>query len=531
LKLDTEVLIVGAGPTGLMLACQLARFGISFRLIDKQTDRTYESRAFGIQAKSMEIFQNLGIVNHFLKKAQVANQVSFYFKGKFKVELSFQGLNLKDTPFPSFFLLPQSDTEQILLDYLKKRHFQVERQTELLSFSQEKSTIEAYIKNHLTGEKEKIRCRYLVGCDGAHSTVRHILDIPFVGAAYEQEFLLADVAIKWPFPKSNFTAFMSKAGILIYIPLRSNLSRLIIFDMHNALLSSENLPPLKKIEEFGQHITGKDFQLLYSVWISRFYLHHRAVQEYQKGLAFLAGDAAHIHSPIGAQGMNTGLQDATNLAWKMALTLKYGSPKELLETYQAERQRIGEILVKTTDRIFGIVITKNPIISLARQYLMPIVMRFLAKSIYLRKRIFGFVSELNIHYHENPFIIEKIVDADTKFLAAPKAGYRAPDAPIAHTSLFELLKKKPFNILLFCTQDLPHPAQKAQINELKKIAPKILAVHKFNQPQELKQLYNRYGITESGSYAIRPDGYIGFRSFGSDFESLVDYLHKIFGHK
>jgi 2-polyprenyl-6-methoxyphenol hydroxylase-like FAD-dependent oxidoreductase len=163
LKLDIDVLIVGAGPTGLMLACQLSRLGISFRIIDKQVDRVQESRAFGIQAKSMEIFQDLGIASDFQKKAQVRNGASFYIKGKLKFKLSFANIDINDTPFPLLFLLPQSDIEQILLDHLGNQSVYVERQTELVSLIQENEEIEAHIKKELTGKTEKIRCRYLVG--------------------------------------------------------------------------------------------------------------------------------------------------------------------------------------------------------------------------------------------------------------------------------------------------------------------------------------------------------------------------------
>jgi hypothetical protein len=358
-----------------------------------------------------------------------------------------------------------------------------------------------------------------------------MLGIPFVGAAYEQEFILADVTVNRQFPKDNLTVFMSKAGILLHIPLRSDLSRLIIFGMNDSHSPDNEPPSLEEIQEFGRRITGVDFQLSNPVWISRFHLHHRAVKDYQKGHVFLAGDAAHIHSPIGAQGMNTGLQDVTNLAWKIALTLRYLAPKELLETYQTERQRIGEILVNTTDRVFGAIITKNFVIAALRQYVMPLVMHFLVKSICFRKRIFGFMSQLNIHYHENPFIMEKIDGADSKFLSGPQAGRRAPDAPLKDSTLFERFREKPFNILLFSPQKQPNQAQVNKILELEKISPEMIAIHRFTQPQDHQILYDRYGITESGSYFIRPDGYIGFRVFGSELETLGHFLHKLFGLK
>ncbi|MBL0942383.1 MAG: FAD-dependent monooxygenase, partial [Alphaproteobacteria bacterium] len=373
---------------------------------------------------------------------------------------------------------------------------------------------------------------YISGCDGAHSTVRHILGIPFVGAAYEQEFILADVTVNQKIPKDNLTVFMNKTGILLHIPLRTNLSRLIIFDMKSINTFDKPSLTLEEIQQLSQSITGGDFQLSNLIWVSRFHLHHRAVQTYQKGRAFLAGDAAHIHSPIGAQGMNTGLQDATNLAWKIALILKYQAPQELLETYQTERQRIGEILVNTTDRLFGAVITKNYFITILRLYVMPYIMRFLVRSVCFRRRIFGFISQLNIHYHDNPFIFEKIDGADSKFLSGPQAGRRAPDAPIQNTTLFKRLREKPFNILLFYPRNQAlHQLQENKILKLEKILTPMIGIHRFTEPKDHKLLYERYGITDYGSYFIRPDGYIGFRSFGSELDSLKNYLHKLFGVK
>jgi 2-polyprenyl-6-methoxyphenol hydroxylase-like FAD-dependent oxidoreductase len=531
MEIDTDVIIVGSGPTGLMMAIQLARFGVSFRIFDKQEDRAQESRAFGIQAKTMEIFQNLGISAEFLKQAIVGTEASFYVSGKQRFKIDFTKIDAGDTPFPTIFFLPQADTEKILLNHLANlpNAVSVERQTELLSFQQQQDGIEAEIKNNLRGEREKIRCRYIIGCDGAHSRVRQELDIPFEGAAYNQEFILADVSVTWPSPKNNITAFLGKEGVFLYIPLQKNYSRLIIIGMNSLEQSGSHPPTLEAIESFGRHITRTNIQLSNPQWISRFHLHHRAVKHYIKGRAFLAGDAAHIHSPVGAQGMNTGLQDATNLAWKLAFVLKYGAPKTLLETYQTERQRIGEVLLKTTDKIFGIMTKRNVIFSKLRLYLFPIVMSLLTRSTKFNNLFFRFMSELGVRYHENPFVLENTQSADAKFLSAPQAGCRAPDAPYGISTLFELFREKPCNILLFQAQAEQTPEQEKQILALEKLHPEMIALHKLVKSPTVKVIFDRYGITSSGVYFIRPDGYIGFRAFGTELESLLQYLHKLFG--
>lgn len=533
MELNTDVLIVGAGPTGLMMACQLARFGVSCRIIDKQIDRVKESRAFGIQAKSMEIFQNLGIASEFLKQEVIGTKARFYFHGKFRFEINFANVATKDnTPFPAIYFLSQSITEQILLEYLAQKNIHVERQTELIAFTREDTAMVAEIKNNITGKHEKQRCHYIVGCDGAHSTVREVLGIAFSGASYQQEFVLADVAVKWPLSKDNFTVFISKEGNFLFIPLKKdeNLNRLIITGMKSSVSQSSNAPPtLQELENFAKRITRTDIQLTNPVWISRFYLHHRFVQQYQKHNAFIAGDAAHIHTPVGAQGMNTGLQDVTNLAWKIAFVLKYNAPQTLLETYQTERQRIGEILVNTTDKIFGLITKKNLFVYLLRQHVMPIVMSFLTKSGKFNEYLFHFISELGVRYHKSLFVQEKTDGADSKFLSGPEAGCRAPDAPIYNSTLFEIFRNKPCNILIFRLNQ--YSQLEHETMPLEQINPDIIAVHKFIRTPELAVLFERYGITAAGVYFIRPDGYIGFRAYGEKLESLLEYLAELFGRQ
>ena len=217
--IDTEVLIIGAGPTGLTMACQLLRLGIRFRILDKQPDRAHESRAFAIQAKSMEIFQNLGLSSEFLKVARSSIDFVFFMHGKKQVEVKFSDFSHQDSPFPSIYFLPQNETECILINYLEKQGVQIEREKELLFFSQDKKGVTTKIKDQVTEEIEKISCAYIIGCDGAHSTVRHTLNFSFADAAYKQNFILADATLNWSFPRNKFLFFLGKKGIFVHIPL------------------------------------------------------------------------------------------------------------------------------------------------------------------------------------------------------------------------------------------------------------------------------------------------------------------------
>lgn len=529
MEFDTDVLIVGAGPTGLMLACQLVRFGISFRIIDKEADLAKESRAIGIQAKSMEIFQNLGIVNEFLARSNSPKEGLLYFNSKLKFTLNFKDIQIPGTPFSKVYALPQSETELILIDHLKKAQVYVEHQTELVSFIQNTDGIEADIKNTALNKNEKIQCRYLVGCDGAKSRVREVLNIPFEGGSYYQDFVLVDATIKNSFPKENFALFVNKKGILVHIPLQEKYSRLIIAGIKKDPNAEDRPPSVDDIEEFAKQKIGISLELENPRWISRFHLHHRAVQHYQKERSFLAGDAAHIHSPVAGQGMNTGLQDATNLAWKLASVIKYHAPRELLETYQTERLRIGKILLKSTDRIFGLMTSKNPFIVFLRQYVLPNIISLFKGCKSTQKKIFCFMSELAIHYHINPFVMEYCQGADKLFLEGPNAGSRAPDDQAGNSTLFEKFRLKPWNILIFQIDDKLSNSQEKILSEISKICPEIIGIHQFTSGNEHTTLFERYGVNSSAIYLIRPDGYIGFRAFGYNFDALQKYLIKLYG--
>ena len=527
--MDTDVLIIGAGPTGLMMACQLLRFGINFRIIDKQKDRALESRAFAIQAKSMEIFQNLGISSEFLKVARMGMEFGFFINGKEQVALNFTKFPQQNTPFPSIYFLPQSETERILTEFLTKKNNFIEREKELITFSQDKNGVTAKIKNCLSGEIEEIACAYIIGCDGAHSTVRHTLNFSFEGAAYKQSFILADATIEWRFSSDKFLFFLGKQGIFVHIPLTKTFSRIMLARRADPSSAGKlPTPSINEIEIAAHHITQTPVKLINPIWLSQFYLHHRGVQTYCQKRAFLAGDAAHIHSPVGGQGMNTGIQDATNLAWKLALVLKKTTSTQLLMSYETERHRIGKILLKTTDRFFSFMTTKNYLVSLLRNLFLPFFIRFIFAKKHAEQRLFLFMSQLNIHYHANKFIFEITKNADIAFKKGPHAGYRAPDASINTSSLFSILREKPFNLLLL----QQGKTQRADLENLKVLAdihPDWVQIHYFQATSDNEVLFQRYGVTSAAIYIIRPDGYIGFRSYGLDLTAANNYLKRLFG--
>lgn len=524
---DTEVLIIGAGPTGLVMACQLLRYGVKFRIIDKQKDRVHESRAFAIQAKSMEIFQNLGLAGEFLKLARSNMDFAFFIDGKKQIEIKFKHFKHQDTPFPSVYFLPQTETERILNDFLERKGVYIERRKELIRFSQDSQNVRASIKNNITGNTEEIVCDYIVGCDGAHSSTRHVLKLSFEGNAYPQIFNLVDAMIEWPYPRNKFLFFLGNEGVFVHIPLTQKISRIMLAKRSDNAEEKLSTPNLTAIENLASLLTQVPVKFINPIWMSTFRLHHRGVNLYYQNRAFLAGDAAHIHSPVGGQGMNTGIQDSTNLAWKIALVLRKNTNKDLLKTYETERHPVGKILLKTTDRFFSLLTSSGFLISRLRNLLLPWLIKLLFSKKNLEKRLFWFISQLNIHYDKNQFNYEIIDKSNTRFKGGVCPGYRAPNAPANTLDLFTMLTEKPFNILCFKIHD--EPARSVEkINSLIKNYKEWLGVHVFVLSSTNKLLFERYGVISSAIYVIRPDGYVGFRINSDNYALLADYLKNFF---
>lgn len=526
--MDTEVLIIGAGPTGLMMACQLLRYSVKFRILDKQKDRAHESRAFAIQAKSMEIFQNLGFSNEFLKLACSKMDFAFFINGKKQIEINFQHFQCQDTPFPSVYFLPQTETERILIEFLEKKGIYIERQKELITFIQDIECVQATIKDNFEGSTEKINCAYIIGCDGAHSNIRHTLNFSFEGNAYPQIFNLVDADIEWPYSRNKFLFFLGKEGVFVHIPLTEHISRIMLAKRSAHAEKKLSTPNLKKLEHWASLLTQVPVKLVNPIWVSQFRLHHRGVTKYYQNRAFLAGDAAHIHSPVGGQGMNTGIQDATNLAWKLALVLKKGTSVKLLDTYETERHPVGKFLLKTTDQFFSLLTAKGFVISKLRNWLLPFVISFLFSKKNIEKRLFWFMSQLNIHYAKNQFNYEIIEESHPKFKGGPCPGYRAPDAPANSFGLFMLLAHKPINILCFNAKEKQTDRLIEKINGLIKNYKDCLQVHAFVLSSANKILFKRYGVISSAIYVIRPDGYVGFRINSDNYLLLEEYLKNFF---
>ncbi|MCB9895475.1 MAG: FAD-dependent monooxygenase [Planctomycetes bacterium] len=481
----TDVLIVGAGPTGLTLACSLARAGVGFHLIDKITERSPYSRALVVQLRSLEIFNQLGIADGLLPQGNQAGNAKLFVKRKLKVELPIFDVAYKGCRFDKALFIEQGRTEHALDECLaalgSKAHFG----HELLSFEETADGVTARCR----GENEySVEATYIVGCDGAHSAVRHGKGIAFEGAAYAQDFMLVDLDIEWDQPRDAFMAFQDRDGFMALFPMKDR-SRLIA--ARGRYREDAPEPTLDDFREVFQRLVPYEAELSNPVWLARFHLHHRIAERFRSGRVMLAGDAAHIHSPVGGQGMNTGIQDAWNLGWKLAWALKSPATAEtLLESYHEERHPVGESLLRTTDAAFNFVAGQGWFAKTARSWFAPWALPLGASLPPIRNRARYLVTELGISYHGSSLC--------GPGGGHPRPGDRMPDFEIDGESLHAMLD--PVRPTVLCVGDLP-----AESSDWK-------SIHLAEPTAHHRDLL---GIKDGCYFLIRPDAHLAARGGGN----------------
>ncbi len=525
-----DVLVVGAGPTGLSLAAQLAAFGVAPRIIDRGHDRVHESRALAIQPRTLEVLAGLGVTGEMVAHGNPSVQLRMHVRGR-ELAVPLFDLGLDDTAYPFLLFLSQAETERILQERLSEAGVEVERGVELVDLVDAPDAFAATLR-HRGGREEIVSARYVVGCDGGHSTVRRAAGIAFTGSSYPQTFVLADVEADGIEPGAAHV-FLSGNGMLFFFPLGKPATwRLLAMRP-----SSDPTPPdapvtLDEVKAISDAYTQRTVRLRDPVWMTNFRLHHRGASHYRSGQVFLAGDAAHIHSPAGAQGMNTGIQDATNLGWKLAYTLRGLTDPAVLDTYEPERAPVGRTVLRFTDRAFTIATSTNPIVRFARIRVAPAVIPLALKARTGRAYFFRTVSQLGIHYGHSPLSL----NGPNPPRRGPRAGDRLPDATIVHdgrpTTLHAATAALGWHVLL-CGNADAWPAEKT--TEIGARYAGLLTVHYVTaQPTPATlhdphgQALHRLGITadDIGQYLVRPDGHVGYRAGGNDLTGLARYVSR-----
>jgi 2-polyprenyl-6-methoxyphenol hydroxylase-like FAD-dependent oxidoreductase len=538
---DIDVLVVGAGPTGLTLACQLARFGVRFRIIDKQPDRAHESRALAVQARSLEVLQALGLGEALAVRGRTTTRLMLHVDRDAPVAIDLGAVPRADTRFPYVLFVSQSDTEAILGGYLEAAGAQVERRVELVRFREESTGVVSVLR-HMDGREETIHASYLAGCDGAHSAVRKEADIAFEGNAYPQTFALGDVEADGALVAEAINAFAVGRGVAMFFPLgRPATWRVMAMEgpvlrpsTDDDTVSTQRLS-LAELQAMVDAPTGGAVRVHDPVWLTRFRLHHRQAATYQRGRVFLAGDAAHIHSPVGAQGMNTGIQDAWNLGWKLAMVSRGAADARLLDSYHAERWPVGRTLLRATDRVFGFfaraVASRQSVTSLRRVMVRRVVAPALS-SPRIRAFAFHFVSQLGIRYRNSP----AVTDGEPRLSKGPRAGDRLPDARVlrgGQPAYLQEVLSSPHLHLLLCG-----PAAAWRRDDVMKLGegrPELLAIHYLTREHSdgvlvdsSGEAFSRLGVDHHATYVIRPDGHVAFRCGGTDLRGPGAYLQRWF---
>ena len=530
----TNILVVGAGPTGLTMAAVLARYGLTPRVIDRAVEPPADrSRAIVLQARTLELFDDLGIVREVLDAALVVESANVFTPrgGRGTITIRPQWI---DSAYGRLVTLPQDETERILGELVARSGVAVERGVELAELEDGADAATAVL-HHADGRIERMAVDYVLGCDGAHSAVRHLAGIPFPGSTYQDECLLGDVEVRWRLPDEQVSICPAADGVLLAFPLPGKHHFRIVMILpttkeaeSHQLEAEEFVAQLQRLVPAVGGVADAP-TVIASRWLTRYRLHRRGVPTYRKGRAFLAGDAAHIHSPAGGQGMNTGIQDAYNLGWKVALVSRGIAPAPVLDSYHAERHRVGEYLLKSTDRMFA-VMAGGGRLGLAIRRVMPLLGVRLLGFPMVGRRLARFVSQTGIRYRHSTLSTEAHGAARLP-RHAPHAGDRAPDVELAHgRRISDLLRGPHHTLLLFGGRST------ALIERFTQLAADVGArygelVHAvvvrlpgaqppLGEVDAQGAAHQRYGADPGAIYLVRPDGYIGFRGAETDTETL-----------
>lgn len=510
MSLQTKVLICGAGPTGLMMACQLKRFGIECIVIDPKSGPVKESRAVAVQARTLEIYEQMDIAEAALQQGAIAEKANIISRGKRVQELSFKGLGEDLSSFAFFFILEQNKNEEILYEHLKSSGGDVLWKNSLLNFTQDKTGVSAIIKDE-NGNEKNITADWLVGADGAKSIVRHILQTPFAGDTYENIFYVADTAMQWPWGHNGISICFAKRTFIAVFPMQGE-NRFRVIGILPKQFRQEDVKEFSQIQSVIEEQINLNISFTDTRWFSLYKLHHRCVDNFRNKKVFLAGDAAHVHSPVGGQGMNTGLQDAYNLAWKLAQVINAQADEKLLDTYNEERLPIAKTLVNTTDRGFTLITSGTWYKRIFRLYIFPMLIKNLLRIKKLRAFIFKAGSQIAISYTKS-----SLSYSENKNILV--AGKLVPFVKINSKIIDDHLKFDGFTILLFDT--LLRDDQKEDIQNSFFVKFQFIDIIRNEMNEDA---IKKFKVNSSALFVIRPDNYIGYCAETISVTDVKKYL-------
>jgi 2-polyprenyl-6-methoxyphenol hydroxylase-like FAD-dependent oxidoreductase len=495
-----DVLIAGAGPTGLVLALWLTKLDVKVRIIDKAAGPGTASRALGVHARTLELYHQLDLAGAVVARGYKVPAINLWVRGKRKARLPFETIGGDLTAYSFLEIFPQDQHERLLIERLNSFGIAVERQTELVSFTSGEDCVTARLRG-ASGAEVDCEASYLAGCDGARSAVRETLGIGFAGSTARQLFYVADVDAEGPPANGELHVNFDEADFLAVFPLASEGRARLIGTVRDE--RADQADTLKFEDVSNRAMQRLKVQVNRVNWFSTYHVHHRVTGQFRKGRAFLLGDAAHIHSPAGAQGMNTGIGDAINLAWKLAAVLAGRAPGALLDSYEAERISFARRLVATTDRIFSLVTAEGRFAEFLRTRLAPFLMPKLTAFEAVREYLFRRVSQITLNYRGGPL--------SQGAAGRVHGGDRLPWVRVGEADNFESLAVMRWQVHVYGAAS---PELKEWCKE------RQLPLHVF----DWRPGFRKAGLARNALYLLRPDTYVALADPAGAVAVLARYF-------
>jgi 2-polyprenyl-6-methoxyphenol hydroxylase-like FAD-dependent oxidoreductase len=513
--MDTDVLVVGAGPTGLMLANQLGRRGVRARIVDRHAGPSLQTRALGVQARTLEIYSHLGIVERALELGKRATGANIWAHGRLAARLPLGDIGRDLSPYPFLLILGQDDNEGLLGEALQHWGMAIAWNTELVGLVQEADQVIARLKEP-DGTIREVTAAWVAGCDGARSAVRELSAIAFQGAPYEHVFFVADTQMTGPMVPDELNVYLWREGFHLFFPMRGTDHWRVVGIVPPALRGRDDLTLDEVIPSIREE-AGSGLSFQGCSWFSTYRIHHRRAERFRDGRCFLLGDAAHIHSPVGAQGMNTGLQDAYNLGWKLALVVSGSAGAALLDSYEVERIPVAQRLLRTTDRAFSLVVSDSRLAGLLRTRFLPKILARAMSLERIQKLAFRTISQTGIRYRHSTLseTLPGLPDA------APRAGDRFPwlrlelSENIPTEDFFGTLDDTRFTLIV-----TGHEAPPGGVPGLGD----LLRTHVIPSTPANDRELTRARIPRPAFYLLRPDGYVGLAGIRLEPAAVTRYV-------
>jgi 2-polyprenyl-6-methoxyphenol hydroxylase-like FAD-dependent oxidoreductase len=500
---QTEVLVVGAGPTGLVLALWLKRLGVGVRIVDKTTEPGTTSRALAVHARTLELYRQMGLADDVVERGLRFAAINLWAHGTHAGRVDFSDIGQGLSPFPYIVIFPQDQHENLLVEHLRRAGVEVERRTQLVDFEERGDRMIARLE-HEGGGTSECDAAYIAGCDGARSRVREALGIEFPGGTYDRTFYVADVELRGPTDDHELHIALDEADLLAVFPMKGPHAARLIGTVKQSSDEAQHEPTWDDVSQSAVRRMQIAVERIH--WFSTYRVHHRVAAHFGRGRAFLLGDAAHIHSPVGGQGMNTGIGDAVNLAWKLAAVLRQRARTDLLGTYEPERIAFARRLVATTDRVFTLASKDGTLAGYARVHALPrIAPRLMARTA-VRRFMFRTVSQILVKYRHSPLSEGRA--------GAVHGGDRLPWVSPDHGDAAD-------NFVPLASLDW-------QVHVYGDASPELAALclrlelPLFSFPWG--PAAEKAGLARNASYLVRPDGYVALADPAASAAMLAGYV-------